>query len=86
MPKFRLEEILTEQHMTKTKLSELTGISRNSLSQLAHGHSNGINFKTLYQISKALDVSIGELFEQERYQEIYDKAKKYDAIKSITKE
>ena len=86
MPQFRLNEILKEKRMTITELSKLTGISRNSISLLAHGHSNGIQFNTLYKISEALDISIGEIFEQKRYEKIYLKAKKLDQIIKLLEE
>ena len=79
--KFQLERILREKGINIAKLSQTTGISRNSISLLVHGKSQGIKFDTLYKIADALDVSIGELFEQSKYDEIYKKAKKYDVIK-----
>lgn len=79
MPQFRLNEILKEKKMTIGKLSELTGISRNAISLLIHGKSQGIKFNTLYKIAEQLNVPIGELFEENK-SEIYMKAKKYDEI------
>lgn len=79
--KFRLGEILADRKISKSELSELTGISRNSISLLSLGYSDGIKFKNLYKISEVLEISIGELFEQEKYDEMYIKANKYDAIK-----
>lgn len=79
--KFLLGEILADRKISKTEFSELTGISRNSISLLTLGHSEGIKFENLYKIAEVLDISIGELFEQEKYEEIYIKAQKYDAIK-----
>lgn len=78
---FQLKRILREKGMNIAKLSLITGISRNTISLLVHGKSQGIKFDTLYRIADALDVSIGELFEQSKYDEIYKKAKKYDVIK-----
>ncbi|MDW4322521.1 helix-turn-helix transcriptional regulator [Staphylococcus saprophyticus] len=79
--KFRLGEILADRKISKSELSELTDISRNSISLLSLGHSDGIKFENLYKISEVLEISIGQLFEQEKYDEIYIKANKYDAIK-----
>ncbi|MDW4128403.1 helix-turn-helix transcriptional regulator [Staphylococcus saprophyticus] len=79
--RFRLGEILADRKISKSELSELTGISRNAISLLALGHSQGIQFENLYKIAEVLEMSIGELFEQEKYEDIYIKANKYDAIK-----
>ncbi|MDW4379938.1 helix-turn-helix transcriptional regulator [Staphylococcus saprophyticus] len=79
--KFLLGEILENRKISKTEFSELTGISRNAISLLALGYSEGIKFENLYKIAEVLEMSIGELFEQEKYEEIYIKANKYDAIK-----
>lgn len=76
---FRLKSVLKEKEMTIGKLSELTGISRNTISLLIHGKSQGIQFNTLYKISEQLNVPIGELFEENK-SEIYTKVKKYDEI------
>ncbi|MDW4174553.1 helix-turn-helix transcriptional regulator [Staphylococcus saprophyticus] len=78
---FQLKRILRAKGMNITKLSLITGISRNTISLLVHEKSQGIKFDTLYKIADALDVSIGELFEQSKYDEIYKKARKYDVIK-----
>lgn len=78
---FQLKRILREKGMNITKLSLITGISRNTISLLVHEKSQGIKFDTLYKIADALDVSIGELFEQSKYDEIYKKSRKYDVIK-----
>lgn len=80
---FRLKSVLKEKEMTIGKLSELTGISRNTISLLIHGKSQGIQFNTLYKIAEQLKVPIGELFEEVNKSEIYTKAKKYDEIVEI---
>ena len=85
MPQFRLNEILKEKKMTIGKLSELTGISRNTISLLIHGKSQGIKFNTLYKIAEQLNVPIGELFEENK-SEIYTKSKKYDEIIKLLEE
>lgn len=82
---FRLKTLLIEKRMTIGKLSELTGISRNTISLLIHGKSQGIQFNTLYKIAEHLNVPIGELFEEVNENEIYMKAKKYDEIVEIIK-
>lgn len=83
---FRLKSVLKEKKMTIGKLSELTGISRNTISLLIHGKSQGIQFNTLYKIAEQLEVPIGELFEEVNKSEIYKKAKKYDEIIKLLEE
>ncbi|WP_369128005.1 helix-turn-helix domain-containing protein, partial [Ligilactobacillus salivarius] len=46
MIKFNLKQILKNKNLTLAELSELTGISTNSLGALANGKSNGIQFPT----------------------------------------
>ena len=65
MLKFNLHEILDKQGMTMTKLSEMTGIGRPTLSKLANGQSQGIQFDTLDKISGALSVPVQDLFKLE---------------------
>ncbi|SCT27412.1 helix-turn-helix domain-containing protein [Staphylococcus caeli] len=64
MINFNLKEILDDKDMTISKLNELTGISRNSLSLLLNGKSRGIQFDTLEKIVNALNVNIEDLFSQ----------------------
>ncbi|PTG69068.1 helix-turn-helix domain-containing protein, partial [Staphylococcus chromogenes] len=59
---FNLKTYLKNKGMTISELSELTGISRNSLGLLVNGRSRGIQFDTLEKISRVIDVSINELF------------------------
>lgn len=48
--KFNLKQLLNEKNMTMSDLSSQTGISRTSLSKLATGKSQGIQFDTLNKI------------------------------------
>lgn len=61
MIKFDLHEALDNRGMTMTKLSELTGIGRPTLSKLANGQSQGIQFDTLEKIALTLNVPLTEL-------------------------
>lgn len=62
---FELRKFLNKKNMTLTELSEKTGISRTSLSQLSNGKSQGIQFDTLENISLALEISPSDLFRME---------------------
>lgn len=62
---FELKELLDKRHLTMTELSERTGISRTTLSQLSTGKSQGIKFSTLDKLAYALnlnDHAVSKLF------------------------
>lgn len=56
-----LKNILSERKKTIADLSNATNISKNSISQLVSGKSQGIQFLTLAKILYALDISIEDL-------------------------
>lgn len=62
MIKFNLKKLLDEKDYSITKLHSETGISRNSLTLLANGKSQGVQFETLEKIAIALNVEISDLF------------------------
>lgn len=62
---FKLKDLLKEKRISNTEFSEMTGISRTSLSQLANGKSQGIQFDTLERICLSLNVKPGDLFDIE---------------------
>ncbi|MEB7657615.1 helix-turn-helix transcriptional regulator [Mammaliicoccus vitulinus] len=64
MIKFRLKEIMKSKGLKISDLNEATGISRNSLSLLINGKSQGIQFENLEKIASELSVEIGDLFER----------------------
>lgn len=64
MIKFKLKEIMENRGMKISDLNEITGISRNSLSLLINGKSQGIQFDTLERITNALKINISDLFEK----------------------
>ncbi|WP_338450546.1 helix-turn-helix transcriptional regulator [Niallia oryzisoli] len=61
MIKLNLKQIMKDQKLSLTDLSELTGISTNSLGALANGKSNGIQFHTLEKILDATGCRVEEL-------------------------
>ena len=62
MIKFRLKEIMENRGIKISELNEKTGISRNSLSLLINGKSQGVQFETLEKITNALNIEIDDLF------------------------
>lgn len=64
MIKFKLKEIMNTKGLKISDLNEATGISRNSLSLLINGKSQGIQFENLEKIASKLSVEIGDLFER----------------------
>lgn len=67
MIKFNLKDKLKENEMTMTELHEITGISKNTLSLLSRGESQGIQFRTLDKICETLGCSPGELLQHTNF-------------------
>ncbi len=61
MIKARLKVLLAERDLNYTRLSEMTGISLNALSELGRGSTTKISFDTLDKICAALDCQVGDL-------------------------
>lgn len=61
MIKNRLKVLLAERDLNYTRLSEMTGISINALSELGRGDTTKISFDTLDKICAALECSVGDL-------------------------
>lgn len=64
--KFNLKDLLNQNRMTMSELADRTGISRATLSTLASGKTQGIQFSTLEKIATALGLAnhqgIADLF------------------------
>ncbi|MDW4086686.1 helix-turn-helix transcriptional regulator [Staphylococcus saprophyticus] len=63
MIKFNLKKVMKQKNINISQLNEMTGISRNSLSLLINGKSQGIQFETMEKITKALNINIEDLFD-----------------------
>ncbi|MBC8570957.1 helix-turn-helix domain-containing protein [Zongyangia hominis] len=61
--KINLKEILKEKRMTMKELSVLTGIRPNTISNLSKETAMRIQFDQIDALCKALDCTVGELFE-----------------------
>lgn len=59
---YRIREVREKRNMTQEELSELSGVSRGTISALENGTSRATTTKTLMNIARALGVSIEELF------------------------
>lgn len=64
MIKFNLKKVMKQKKLNISQLNEMTGISRNSLSLLINGKSQGVQFETIEKITRALNIGIEELFEK----------------------
>lgn len=64
MVKLRIEEILKEKNMTKYQLNKKLGMCYRNFNNIVTNQITSIKFDTLDKISKALNVPVGELFEQ----------------------
>lgn len=63
MVKIHLSRILGERRITQKKLSEMTGISQNSITKIYHEKVKGIDFNSIEKICTALDIEIKDLLE-----------------------
>ena len=65
MVRLRIIEILEEHQMTKYKLwKRLDGMSYQNFNAIVSNNTKKISFETLDRLSKALELPVGELFEQ----------------------
>lgn len=63
MVKIHLSKLLGERRMTQKKLSELTGIRRNTINEWYHEITVSMKVEHIDRICEALDCSIDELIE-----------------------
>lgn len=65
MVRLRILEILKERHMSKYALwKRLDGMSYQNYNAIITNSTKKISFETLDRFSRALDLPVGELFEQ----------------------
>lgn len=55
--------ILAKHKMKISELSELTGISRSTLTNLYYDRCKGITFETLNRLCNALDCNVGDIID-----------------------
>jgi len=68
----RLDELLSQQGMTLTELSDRVGVTVVNLSILKNGHARAIRFSTLAGICQALGCQPGDLIRYSVQQDGYD--------------
>ena len=66
MVKSNLPVLMAERLLKITTLSEETGISRTTLTNLYYSKAKGIQFQTLVALCKFLDWVVGYLFKVEK--------------------
>ena len=65
MVRLRIIDILSQRQMTKYKLwKRLDGMSYQNFNAIVTNKTSKISFETLDKFSKALEIPVGELFEQ----------------------
>lgn len=65
MVRLRIIDILKERQMTKYALwKRLDGMSYQNFNAIATNQRSKISYETLDKLSKALEIPVGELFEQ----------------------
>lgn len=65
MVKLRIEKILKEKNMTKYQLNKkLGGMCYRNFNNIVTNQISSIRFDTLEKFAKALEVPVGELFEE----------------------
>lgn len=60
--KFGLKKFMDDRHLSIQDVSDNTGISRNTISQLYNDKSKGVQFDTLNKLLNGLDAEIYDLF------------------------
>lgn len=65
-----LKPLLKEKNMTMTELHKRTGISMKTLSLFANKRTDGVQYRTLEKVSRALGVELEDLIM--RSDDVYD--------------
>lgn len=61
-----LRVLLAEKMISQTELHAKTGISRNTISAICRGHSDGIQFDTLDKLCEALEIKPSDLLKTKK--------------------
>lgn len=59
----RCKQIMEQKNITKNELIKTCKLSRSTIDNVLQGKSDEVFLNTLYQITKALDVSLKEFFQ-----------------------
>lgn len=58
----KLKELREAKHLTKSKLSEISGVSRPTIIKLEKGESAEVKSSTLVKLAEALDSTVSDIF------------------------
>ena len=68
----RLSEIIKEKDYSPYRLYKEGGIPKSTISQILNGKNGKIKLDTLYQILATMDVSLGEFFSSDIFNDLLD--------------
>jgi transcriptional regulator with XRE-family HTH domain len=71
----RLKRLREENELSQPKLSELSGVQREYISQIENGKTKGMTLRTAEALAKGLNVPASVFFENETYQPLSEKLK-----------
>lgn len=67
-----LRPIRKKRKVTQTELARLTGLSRQYINQIENGKASNVSVNIALKIASALDVDVGDLFNQAFKSDITD--------------
>ena len=59
---YRIKEVREQKNMTQEELSEKSGVCRTTISGLENGTTRATTTKTLFNIARALGVTVDQIF------------------------
>ena len=72
----RISNILAEKQMSQYRLEKIIAMPHNTMKTLMSGRNKSVNLRTVMQIVKGLDMTVGEFFNDPLFEsedlEIYD--------------
>jgi len=63
----RINELLKEKNVSRYKLSNKMGLSKDTLKSIYSGKTQGVNLKTLVVIAEGLDMTVSEFLNSELF-------------------
>ena len=63
----RINELLKEKNVSRYKLSNKMGLSKDTLKSIYAGKTQGVNLKTLVVIAEGLDMTVSEFLNSELF-------------------
>lgn len=59
----RIDELLSEYDITPYRLSQLSGVSQATISDIRLQKNNSVKLKTLYEIADGLELGLNDFFD-----------------------